>query len=80
MPYTYLTLFSQSLQEKYQIKLDPEYTSRCDDYNEQWSDDWLECIIRVHTDPQNHQLGSAAMGLVLDTSLRVYNLQRTYTH
>ncbi|KOB78455.1 Glucose oxidase [Operophtera brumata] len=66
---------SQILQDKYQIKLDPEHTARCDEYSEQWSEEWLECIIRVNTDPQNHQLGTAAIGRVVDTSLRVKHLE-----
>ncbi|XP_026740327.1 glucose dehydrogenase [FAD, quinone]-like [Trichoplusia ni] len=65
---------SQILQDKYEVKLDPAYTKECDDVAEAWSDKWSECMIRLHTDPQNHQLGTNAIGLVVDPSLRVYNV------
>lgn len=64
----------QILQEKYKVELDPEYTTVCDKKAEAWSDDWTECMIRVHTDPQNHQLATCAIGKVIDPQLRVYNL------
>lgn len=55
------------------MKLDPKYTKVCSNH-EEWSDPWVECMARVHTDPQNHQMGTAAIGRVIDTQLRVYNL------
>ncbi|KAH9645217.1 hypothetical protein HF086_018262, partial [Spodoptera exigua] len=63
------------LQEQYEIELDPTYTEKCDKVAPTWSDDWKECMIRVHTDPQNHQLGTCAIGKVVDPELRVYNLK-----
>ncbi|XP_021182572.3 glucose dehydrogenase [FAD, quinone] [Helicoverpa armigera] len=65
---------SEVLQEKYKIELDPEYTKECDDY-EAWSRDWKECMIRLHTDPQNHQLATNAIGKVVDPQLRVYDVK-----
>ncbi|KAI8442158.1 hypothetical protein MSG28_005766 [Choristoneura fumiferana] len=59
----------------YGIELDSEYTSGCAGAGAEWSDTWLECMARLHTDPQNHQLGTAAIGLVVDTQLRVYKVQ-----
>lgn len=59
------------MREKYGVKLDPAYDNGCSEKGAEWSDAWIECMARVHTDPQNHQLGTAAMGLVLDPQLRV---------
>ncbi|CAG5044085.1 unnamed protein product [Parnassius apollo] len=64
---------SDILRNEYGIKLDSAFTSQCAPLTE-WSDKWLECMARVNTDPQNHQVGTAAMGLVLDHTLSVYNL------
>ncbi|XP_068623869.1 glucose dehydrogenase [FAD, quinone]-like [Battus philenor] len=64
---------SKLLQEKYGIKLNPSFAPQCAPV-EEWSEDWLECIARVATDPQNHQLGTAAMGLVVDHALAVYHI------
>lgn len=40
-----------------------------------WSDEWIECIARYHTDPQNHQLGTTAIGYVVDEELRVKGIK-----
>lgn len=73
-------LFFQILQNKYGIKFDKQYTSQCLRDGEEWSDKFIECIARLHTDPQNHQCGTAAIGLVIDPRLRVYNVERKFTH
>ncbi|CAG5044093.1 unnamed protein product [Parnassius apollo] len=64
----------QILRKKYGIKLNLEFTSQCA-LLPRWSDKWLECVARLNTDPQNHQIGTAAMGFVLDHTLSVYNVQ-----
>ncbi|XP_063833068.1 glucose dehydrogenase [FAD, quinone]-like [Ostrinia nubilalis] len=64
---------SDTLKNKYGIKLDNKTTERCSGLAE-WSDDWIECMARVNTDPQNHQIATAAMGLVIDPTLKVYNV------
>ncbi|KAL4712336.1 hypothetical protein ACJJTC_001497 [Scirpophaga incertulas] len=61
---------SDTLQNKYGIELDSLTTEKCKD-NEDWSDEWIECMARVNTDPQNHQMGTAAIGSVVDTELNV---------
>ncbi|KAJ2942770.1 hypothetical protein O0L34_g14958 [Tuta absoluta] len=61
------------MKNKYGVKLDPKYLSACNK-SEEWSDAWIECMARRHTDPQNHQLGTAAIGAVIDPQLRVYNV------
>ncbi|XP_072934789.1 glucose dehydrogenase [FAD, quinone]-like [Epargyreus clarus] len=61
------------MKNKYGVKLDPSSTAKCDT-SSAWSDAWLQCMAREHTDPQNHQLGTAAIGLVLDPQLRVYGV------
>lgn len=61
------------MKEKYGIIVDPKYTEGCNS-TEEWTDDWIECMARLHTDAQNHQLGTAAMGMVIDPELRVYNV------
>nr|ASF79657.1 glucose oxidase [Mythimna separata] len=66
--------YTETLQEKYKIVLDPTQLGDCEELDA-WSDEWLECIIRYHTDPQNHQLGTAAMGLVTNPQLQVLNLR-----
>ncbi|XP_026754993.2 glucose dehydrogenase [FAD, quinone]-like isoform X2 [Galleria mellonella] len=63
------------LQNKYGIKLDPEYTKQCANTGQEWSDKWMECMARVHTDAQNHQIGTAAIGHVVDPDLMVYNIK-----
>ncbi|XP_059053000.1 glucose dehydrogenase [FAD, quinone]-like [Achroia grisella] len=65
---------SDILQKKYGIKLDPEYAKPCANSGKEWSDKWMECMARVYTDPQNHQLATAAIGHVVDPDLRVYNI------
>ncbi|KPJ11547.1 Glucose dehydrogenase [acceptor] [Papilio machaon] len=64
---------AQALHHKYGIKLDPGFAKQCT--AAEWSEEWLECVARVATDPQNHQVGTAAMGLVLDDTLAVYNIK-----
>lgn len=66
---------SEVLQNKYKVELDPAYTEECDEKAETWSDQWMECMIRLHTDPQNHQLATCAIGSVIDPELRVYDLK-----
>ncbi|CAG9104073.1 unnamed protein product [Plutella xylostella] len=65
---------SEAIQSKYGVKLDPAYTYVCDNRVAQWSDEWLECMARWYTDPQNHQVGTAAISRVVDNDLRVYNV------
>ncbi|XP_063628728.1 glucose dehydrogenase [FAD, quinone]-like [Cydia splendana] len=57
------------LRDKFGVELDSRYTSKCT--SKTWSAKWVECMARVHTDPQNHQMGTAAIGTVVDTQLRV---------
>ncbi|KAL4712374.1 hypothetical protein ACJJTC_001535 [Scirpophaga incertulas] len=64
---------SETLQNKYGIELDSLTTEKCKD-EEEWSDKWIECMARVNTDPQNHQMGTAAMGSVVDTHLKVLGI------
>ncbi|XP_026314157.1 glucose dehydrogenase [FAD, quinone]-like [Hyposmocoma kahamanoa] len=64
---------SDTMKNKYGVILDPEYTQGCDSSKE-WSDAWIECMTRLHTDAQNHQLGTAAMGMVIDPELKVYGV------
>ncbi|KAM3964007.1 glucose dehydrogenase [FAD, quinone] [Aphomia sociella] len=66
---------SNILQNKYGIKLDSEYTKACKDKGAEWSDQWMECMARVNTDAQNHQSSTAAIGKVVDTDLKVYNIE-----
>lgn len=66
------------MRQKYGVKLDEKFSAACKDIGEEWSDDWLECMIRVNTDPQNHQIGTAAISRVIDTSLRVYDVEGRY--
>ncbi|KAI5642555.1 GMC oxidoreductase domain-containing protein [Phthorimaea operculella] len=61
------------MKNKYGVKLDPKYLPGCNK-SEEWSDAWIECMARRHTDPQNHQLGTAAIGAVIDPQLRVYDV------
>ncbi|XP_053617704.1 glucose dehydrogenase [FAD, quinone]-like isoform X2 [Plodia interpunctella] len=65
---------SKTLQDEYGIILDPEYAAPCSEAGAAWSEPWLDCMALQHTDPQNHQLGTAAIARVLDTDLRVYNV------
>ncbi|CAH0402734.1 unnamed protein product [Chilo suppressalis] len=65
---------SDTLKNKYGLQLDHKTTEKCSKFAS-WSDEWIECMARVNTDPQNHQLGTAAIGRVLDTQLRVYNIK-----
>lgn len=69
-------VYSDILQSKYGIKLDKEMTSQCAQEGEEWSENFIECIARLHTDPQNHQCGTAAIGYVIDPRLRVYHVER----
>ncbi|XP_028035245.1 glucose dehydrogenase [FAD, quinone]-like [Bombyx mandarina] len=73
----YLKKISESkiLESEYGIELDPEATDECSETSEDWSDDWMECMIRLHTDAQNHQLGTTAIGLVVDPQLKVYGIE-----
>ncbi|XP_063628861.1 glucose dehydrogenase [FAD, quinone]-like [Cydia splendana] len=57
------------LREKFGVEVNSRYTSQCT--SETWSAEWVECMARVQTDPQNHQIGTAAIGTVVDTQLRV---------
>ncbi|XP_013184170.2 glucose dehydrogenase [FAD, quinone] [Amyelois transitella] len=66
---------SKSLQDEYGIVLDPEYSAPCSRVDEEWSDRWIDCMALHHTDPQNHQLGTAAIGTVVDTDLKVFNIK-----
>ncbi|KAJ8712931.1 hypothetical protein PYW08_008235 [Mythimna loreyi] len=66
---------SETLQNKYKVELDPQYTEECDAKAETWSDQWMECMIRLHTDPQNHQLATCAIGKVIDPELKVYHFR-----
>ncbi|XP_035448057.2 glucose dehydrogenase [FAD, quinone] [Spodoptera frugiperda] len=75
LDYLHQIFNSQLLQDQYEVELDPSYTEKCDKVAPAWSDDWKECMIRVNTDPQNHQLGTCAIGKVVDPELRVYNLK-----
>ncbi|XP_049879102.1 glucose dehydrogenase [FAD, quinone]-like [Pectinophora gossypiella] len=65
---------SPTMKDKFGVELDPEFLSPCNNTGEVWSDPWLECMARTYTDPQNHQLGTTAIGAVVDTQLRVYNV------
>ncbi|CAH2052166.1 unnamed protein product, partial [Iphiclides podalirius] len=65
---------SDLLKNKYGIKLKSDFAPQCSNAPA-WSDEWLECVARVATDPQNHQLGTAAIGHVVDEELRVYGVQ-----
>ncbi|KAG6442999.1 hypothetical protein O3G_MSEX002674 [Manduca sexta] len=56
------------------IELDEESIKPCAVAGAAWSDDWLECMVRVHTDAQNHQQGTAAISAVVDNHLRVFNV------
>ncbi|GBP60119.1 Glucose dehydrogenase [Eumeta japonica] len=60
---------------KWGIRSDPAYTSRCLRAGPEWSDEYVACMARQYTDPQNHQCGTAALGLVVDPRLRVYNVK-----
>ncbi|XP_013167945.1 PREDICTED: glucose dehydrogenase [FAD, quinone]-like [Papilio xuthus] len=71
--YVHRILKSHTLRHKYGIKLHPGFAKQCT--AAEWSEEWLECVARVATDPQNHQVGTAAMGLVLDHTLAVYNIK-----
>lgn len=68
-------LFPQTLQDKYGIKLDESTTSVCSKSGEEWSDEWIECMARYYTDPQNHQLGTAAISRVVDSRLKVLGFE-----
>ncbi|CAB3246144.1 unnamed protein product [Arctia plantaginis] len=61
--------------EKHKVELDRKYTKVCDDTAEPWSDEWNECIIRVYTDPQNHMVGTTALGSVVNSELQVFHLE-----
>ncbi|KAI5642553.1 GMC oxidoreductase domain-containing protein [Phthorimaea operculella] len=61
------------MKNKYGVILDPEYLPACNK-SEEWSDAWIECMARQYTDPQNHQIGTAAIGAVVDPKLKVYNV------
>ncbi|GBP60114.1 Glucose dehydrogenase [Eumeta japonica] len=63
------------LKSKWGIRSDPAYTSRCLRAGPEWSDEYVACMARQYTDPQNHQCGTAALGLVVDPRLRVYNVK-----
>ncbi|KAI5641053.1 GMC oxidoreductase domain-containing protein [Phthorimaea operculella] len=64
------------MKNKYGATLDPKSSAACNK-SEEWSDPWLECMARLHTDAQNHQLGTAAIGAVIDPQLKVYGVTGT---
>lgn len=57
------------------MKLDESTTAACSDAGNEWTDEWIECMARHYTDPQNHQLGTSAISRVLDTQLRVFGVE-----
>ncbi|XP_075983911.1 glucose dehydrogenase [FAD, quinone]-like isoform X2 [Anticarsia gemmatalis] len=67
--------YTEVAQNLLKVELDTTYTKECDAAAAAWTDEWMECMARVNTDPQNHQLGTTAIGSVVDNELRVYNLQ-----
>ncbi|CAG9791495.1 unnamed protein product [Diatraea saccharalis] len=64
----------ETIKNKYGLELDSKTTVQCTKFSD-WSDEWIDCMARVNTDPQNHQLGTAAIGTVTDTQLRVKNVK-----
>lgn len=62
----------------YGLTLDKEYVYVCSDVYTEWSDSWVECMARHYTDPQNHQMGTACMGRVIDEQLKVYGIEGMY--
>lgn len=74
----HICFFFQLLKSKWGITFDEKYSSKCLSEGEAWSDPFVECMAKVHTDPQNHQCGTAAIGLVIDPRLKVYNVDGEY--
>ncbi|KAJ0173100.1 hypothetical protein K1T71_011276 [Dendrolimus kikuchii] len=60
--------------QKHGITLHPKTISHCGEPGD-WLTEWIECLVRYHTDPQNHQLGSTAIGRVVDHELRVKGIK-----
>lgn len=46
----------------------------CKNAGPEWSNKWIKCMARMHTDPQNHQMGTASIGLIIDPELNVYGI------
>ena len=63
--------------QKYNLTLDEYKAEGCEDY-EFATDEYFECAIRTHTDPQNHQAGSCKMGPADDAMAVVDNLLKVY--
>lgn len=68
-------IHEHSLNSSMKLELDETYTLVCDEKNERWSDEWKECMIRTHTDPQNHEIGTTALGSVVDENLKIYGIE-----
>ncbi|KAJ2942788.1 hypothetical protein O0L34_g14975 [Tuta absoluta] len=67
------------LQSKYGMIPNPEHGTECGDVNE-ITDEFLKCMIKTHTAPENHQVGTCKMGdrsdpmAVADTELKVHGV------
>ncbi|XP_049879212.1 glucose dehydrogenase [FAD, quinone]-like [Pectinophora gossypiella] len=68
------------LKTKYGIEVKPDFGSECGS-SEGLSDEYLSCLTRYHTAPENHQVGTAKMGpasdsmSVVDTELKVHGIE-----
>ncbi|KAI5634038.1 GMC oxidoreductase domain-containing protein [Phthorimaea operculella] len=68
------------LQSKYGMIPNPDHGTECGDVN-QITDEFLKCMIKTHTAPENHQVGTCKMGdrsdpmAVVDTELKVHGVE-----
>lgn len=71
----------QILREKYGIIPKIGYGSQCGENNIEPTDEFIKCLAKYHTAPENHQVGTCKMGpksdptAVVDMQLKVHGIE-----